>query len=436
MPRSAYRSARQGLSLASDWNAAAGLIALAPHRLQRDVLIVLDDFHALAAPSLTESMIRWIDSLPPRAHLAILTRVVPDLPLARWRAQGRLAELGPDDLCFTVPELRALLVDLNGLPLSDSSLHVVAAKTEGWPVGIVLALHAARAKGAAAASQVLRSLTGSTREIYEYLALEAFARQPSETQQFMMATAAVTRFSIPLAGALLGTTAGRTREILDHLERSHLFIVPLDRERRWYRYHHLFQEFLQRTAAEREPDRMREVHRTAAAWWEREGEAVEALSHLVEAGQCEHAAVLLERVGLDMVAKGHLEPSAAEDAVRIARSSHDDWIYLGCVRYKANFLEAVGRFREAEILFEEMLGLTRRRAWWHEHAHFRVELAGALLSVGRTDEAELHLAEARLPQPGIPCRVLHADLALAAGRSAVRREGGRVRGNPAERAPR
>ncbi len=506
--------------------------------------IVLDDFHLLNAPGLAEGMARWIDALPLRAHLAILTRALPDLPLARWRAQRRLAQLGPDDLRFTVPELRALLVDLHGISLSDASLHVVAAKTEGWPAGIVLALHAAAAKGAAEAAQALGSLSGSTREIYEYLAQEAFARQAPETQRFMLATAAVTRFSLPLAEALVGGNAGRNREILDHLERSHLFIVPLDRERRWYRYHHLFQEFLQRTAAEREPDRKGEVHRTAAAWWEREGEAGEALHHLVEAGEYGRAAGLLSHIGLDMVAGGYLETlrrwlraipeehwamaprlylirgltevtlgdarqatgaleeargrlreagdaegelyalrwmvnvalwegggtlshavaatdeigdrldhlapvtraqgleltarvaqfrgdiAAAErlfgDAVRVARSSRDDWTYLGCVRYQANFLWAVGRFREAEVLFEEMLGLTRRRAWWHEHAHFHVELAGVLLSVGRDDEAEHHLAEARLLQPSIPCRVLQADLALAAARSAARRKAGEV----------
>lgn len=154
---------------------------------------------------------------------------------------------------------------------------------------------------------MLGSLSGSTREIYVYLAQEAFRRQTPEVQRIMLATAAVARLSLPLAEALVGETSGRPGEILEHLERSHLFIVPLDRERRWYRYHHLFQEFLQRIAVEREPDRLPEVHRSAAVWWERQGEAIEALHHLVEAAEFDRAAALLGRVGLDMVPKGYLE---------------------------------------------------------------------------------------------------------------------------------
>lgn len=233
--RGAYTSAVRGLTQVTDWTAAAQLLTLAMHRLKQECLIVLDDFHLLTAPRLNEGIARLVDTLPSRARLAILTRVVPGLPLPRWRAQGRLAEVHADELRFTISELRALLVDIHALPLSDASLHVIAARTEGWPAGVVLALHTALTQGSASAAQALSTLSGSTRDIYDYLAEEAFARQPSGTQRFMLATGLVSRFTLPLADSLLGTSTGENRAILDHLERSHLFIVPLDRERRWYR---------------------------------------------------------------------------------------------------------------------------------------------------------------------------------------------------------
>ena len=307
VPRRMYTSAVRGLSLVPDWNAAGQLLSLALHRLQDEVVIVLDDYHLLAAPTLQEGMTRLIETLPGRAHLAILARIRPLLPLPRWRAEGRLAELSTDDLRFTAAELRALLVDLHALPLSDASLHVIGARTEGWPAGIVLALHATTAQGPQAAAQSLSTLSGSTREIYDYLAEEAFARQSPSTQRFLLASAVASRFSLPLIGALLDTSTGETRSILDGLERSYLFIVPLDRERRWYRYHHLFEEFLRRIGAERHGEWIGEVHRRAAEWWERHEEVNEALNHLIARGDVQRAALLLGTHGIDMVARGHLE---------------------------------------------------------------------------------------------------------------------------------
>jgi len=305
--RGAYSSAVRGLAQVTDWTAAAQILILAMHRLKDECHIVLDDFHLLTAPTFNEGMTRLVDMLPPRARLTILTRVVPGLPLPRWRAQSRLAEIPADELRFTMTELRALLVDLHGLALSDASLHVIAARTEGWPAGVVLALHAALMQGPASAAQSLSLLSGSTRHIYDYLAEEAFARQSAQTQRFMLATGLVSRFTPPVAEALLGTSVGENREILDHLERSHLFIVPLDRERRWYRYHHLFEEFLRRIAADRDPGWVREIHHRAATWWQMQGEVSEVLQHLVAAGDFDGAALQLGGFGLEMVAQGHFE---------------------------------------------------------------------------------------------------------------------------------
>lgn len=539
VPRRAYASAVRGLSLVSDWHAAGQLLSLVLHRLQGEILIVLDDFHLLTAPTLHDGIIRLIDTLPTRAHLAILSRVLPALPLARWRAQGRLVELGADDLRFTGAELRALLVDLHALPLSDASLHVIAARTEGWPAGVVLTLHAAMAQGPVAIAQSLSTISGSTRDIYDYLAQEAFARQSTETQHFLLATAVVSRFSLPLADVLLGTSTSGNRAILEHLERSHLFIVPLDRERRWYRYHNLFEEFLRRVAHERDAAWIQDVHHHAAEWWERHGEVGEVLQHLIAAGEVQRAALLLGAHGLDMAARGQFEtirrwlaaipedtwvtaprlylirgltevvsgearaairsldearqrlrssgdvegeitalrwlvnaaaweggivlltpilpeiaevetrlpsfPPAArahvraamariaqwrgdlptaeqhfQDALAAARSGGDDYTYLWCARQWTDLLSSTARFREAATLYEDLLALASRRNWSHEAAHLHTELASVLLSIGRDNDAEAHLGEARLLQATIPCRVLQADLAYVSAQTAAK----------------
>lgn len=305
LPKSAVQSVGRSLNLVSDWPAAVRVLSRVLHKLRRELLIVLDDYHLLKAPSLGESMTRFIEGLPARVHLTILTRTRPDLPAAQWRLQGVATVAGPDDLRFTAPELRQLVVDLFGLPLSDAALQELAAKTEGWAAGIVLALHAVVERGPAEAERAIAALSGSSREIYEYLAQEALAGQPEDVRRFLVATATLSRFSIAFADALLASR--NAQRIVELLEIRRLFIVPLDSERRWYRYHHLFAEFLQRVGVDHDSQWIRGIHAQAARLWEVQGDIQEALHHYVEAGEPGEAARLLGRVGLDLIARGQSE---------------------------------------------------------------------------------------------------------------------------------
>lgn len=303
--RSVWQRAQRNLSLATDWPAAVRILLGAIGAVRGDLIIALDDVHLLEHATLDAGLTALVEGLPPQVHVAMLTRTRPALPLARWRTQGTISEIGTDDLRFTPAELRVLLVELHGLPLTDASVHLLAAKTEGWAAGVTLALHAALAQGPAAATQAIAAVTGSSREIYDYLAQEAFARQAPSVQEFLLATGALRRFSVEFANALLETTSAR--DVVEHLERSHLFLVQLDRERRWYRYHHLFAEFLQRVAAERDPGRLAQVHARAARLWEAGGEVDEALAHYAAAGEWSEVARLLARVGPELMAKGRFD---------------------------------------------------------------------------------------------------------------------------------
>lgn len=303
--RAVWQRAERSLSLATDWPAAVRILLGAFEAVRDELIIALDDVHLLEHPTLDEGLTALVEGLPPRVRLAFLTRKRPGLPLARWRTQGLLSEIGTDDLRFTPAELRALLVDLHHLPLSDPSVHLLAAKTEGWAAGVTLALHTALARGPAAATQAIAAISGSSREIYDYLAQEAFARQEPAVQEFLLATGALRRFSVELANALLEISTARA--IVEHLERSHLFLVQLDGERRWYRYHHLFGEFLQRVAAERDPTRLVQVHRRAARLWEAGEEIDEALAHYAAAGEWSEVARLLAHIGPELISEGRFD---------------------------------------------------------------------------------------------------------------------------------
>lgn len=298
------QAARRSLALVNGWAEAAHVLHPVLDGLTQDLCIVLDDFQLLHGTA-EAGIGRLIEGLPRRSRLVIAGRRRPDLPLARWGLEGSLAELGPDDLRFTLDEIRSLLVEMHALPLTEPSLHLLAAKTEGWAAGVTLALHAVQAEGATQATRAIAGLSGSSREIYDYLAQEAFGRQPEEIRRFLLHTAVLSRFDVGLADALLASRVARAA--VDHLEASHLFIVALDDERRWYRYHHLFQEFLRRVAADRAPEEVREVHRCAARLWEERGELDEALQHFAEAGEFREAARLLAASGPEMIARGRVE---------------------------------------------------------------------------------------------------------------------------------
>lgn len=348
LPGKVATAARRNLSMVTDWPAAAQFLSVLCQQVRTELLIVLDDFHLLASPSLIEGMTRWIEDLPQRVRLIVLSRVRPDLPLARWLAQGTLALLGAEELRFTQAELRSLLVDLHGLPLTDATLHLVTAKTEGWPAGVVLTLHAALTRGPAAAAQALTAITGSSREIYDYLAQEAFTRQAADGQRFLLATSVLSRFDAEVADEVLGTSGSRA--VIDHLERIHLFLVPLDQERRWYRYHHLFQEFLQQVAAARDPEIWRNHHLRAARAWEQRGVVEDALHHNLAAGHPADAARLLAARGLDLWAKSRFEALRAWlDAIPAAHWPAYPRLYL----IWGNCEIAAGEDRAAILTLEE-----------------------------------------------------------------------------------
>jgi LuxR family maltose regulon positive regulatory protein len=245
------------------------------------VVLVLDDYHLVTNPTCHHTLGFFLDHLPAGVHLVLATRVDPPLPLARMRARGELAELRVADLQFTDQEAFALLNGAMGLRLATEDVERLAERTEGWAAGLVLAGLSLR--GRENASGFVASFHGDNRHVADYLGAEVLARQPEPVRTFLLRTSVLERLSGPLCDAVLETRG--SAELLGELERSNLFLVPLDDHREWYRHHQLFAELLRLELGNREPGLIPVLHRRAAAWHRRAGQVDEAIHHATAAGE-------------------------------------------------------------------------------------------------------------------------------------------------------
>jgi LuxR family transcriptional regulator, maltose regulon positive regulatory protein len=253
-------------------------------------VLVLDDYHMLDAKPVGEALAFLIEHLPPQMHLVIATREDPHLPLARLRARGQLTELRAADLRFTPVEAAEFLNRVMGLNLSEEDVAMLDKRTEGWIAGLQLA--ALSMQGREDTAGFIKAFTGSHRFVLDYLAEEVLRHQPEHIRIFLLGTSILDRFCASLCNAVTGREDGK--EMLDILERSNLFLVPLDDKRHWYRYHHLFAEVLQAHLMEAQPDQAAAMHGRASAWFERNGLPSDAIRHALAAKDFERAAGLIE----------------------------------------------------------------------------------------------------------------------------------------------
>jgi LuxR family maltose regulon positive regulatory protein len=253
-------------------------------------VLVLDDYHVLDSKPVDEALTFLLEHLPPRMHLVITTREDPHLPLARLRSRGQLTELRAADLRFTPSEASEFLNQVMGLNLSAEDITALETHTEGWIAGLQLA--ALSMQGRSDAASFIKSFTGSHHFILDYLVEEVLQRQPEYVRNFLLQTAILDRLSGSLCDAVTGQEDGSG--MLEALERGNLFVIPLDDQRQWYRYHHLFAEVLQAHLREAQPDRVSALHRRASEWYEQNGLPSDAIRHALAAEDFEGAAGLIE----------------------------------------------------------------------------------------------------------------------------------------------
>ena len=254
-----------------------------------DLIVVLDDLHLIESTSIHEQLTYVLDHLPARVHVVIGTRADPPILLSRLRAQGGLVEIRAADLRFSADEAADYL-NAMGLSLNAEDVAALESRTEGWIAALQLA--ALSLQGRADTRQFIEAFAGDDRHIVDYLVEEVLRRQSAETREFLLRTSILPRFSGPLADALTGRRDGR--ETIQALDRANLFLVALDDQRRWYRYHHLFGGVLQAYLLSEQGDEIPELHRRASAWFERMGEQGDAIEHALLARDTDRAADLIE----------------------------------------------------------------------------------------------------------------------------------------------
>ncbi|MCB8947870.1 MAG: LuxR family transcriptional regulator [Ardenticatenaceae bacterium] len=283
-------------------------------QLPEPIVLVLDDYHLIEAPPVDEALTFLLKHLPPPLHLVMATREDPNLPLARLRARGQLSELRAADLRFTPAEASQFINQSMGLTLSDSQITALAARTEGWATGLQLAAIALQSPLAQQAptdtDQFIAAFTGSHRFVLDYLVEEVLSQLPAETEQFLLQTAVLERLCGPLCDALLDDVPpGSSGQRLHQLEQANLFLIPLDGERYWYRYHHLFAELLRQRLHQNAGVTMTALHRRATDWYEANGLEIDAFHHAAAAGDIERAARLLEGGGMPLLFRGAVTPA-------------------------------------------------------------------------------------------------------------------------------
>ena len=267
-----------------------------------DIVLVLDDYHAIDAPDIQDGMAFLLEHLPQRIHLVIATRADPALPLARLRARGELAEIRAADLRFTPDEAAAYLNEVMGLALTARDVAALEGRTEGWIAALQLA--ALSMQGRDDVAGFIAGFAGDDRYIVDYLIEEVLQRQSEDVRNFLLQTSILSRLSGPLCDAVTRRDGGKA--MLEALDRGNLFLVPLDDRREWYRYHHLFADVLLARLLDEQPDQVPDLHRRASEWYEQNGELSEAIRHALAGGDFERAADLIE-VAIPALRRGRQE---------------------------------------------------------------------------------------------------------------------------------
>ena len=349
------------------------------------VVLILDDYHLIEDARIHAAMIWLLDHAPTCLHLVVLSRTTPPLSLARRRASGTLGEIGVDALRFRSDEAERFYTESMDLELAPEALAALEQKTEGWPAGMQLAALSLRARPTSAAE--LEPPGGDDRLIADYLLSEVFEGLPEHLRELLVASAMLERVCAPLAEAVTEDEAARAH--LDEVERANLFLIPLDAHRRWFRFHHLFRDFLRQRARARGPAELALRHRRAAEWLASRDHREEAFAHAVASGDEALMVGLFERWAVEILMRNQTGGvrrwlSAVPEGLR-ERDPIFDWFDGWCDIIVGELSEGLAKLDRVAAAKTEGRGgayLDQLMSWFD--ALLRM---AALLRAGRYDEA-------------------------------------------------
>jgi LuxR family transcriptional regulator, maltose regulon positive regulatory protein len=267
-----------------------------------DLILILDDYHVISSVEIHAALDFLLAHMPSQVHLAILTRSDPSLALARLRARNQLTEIRAQQLCFTPAEARDFFQQSMGLALTDEQVAAINQRTEGWIAGLQLA--ALSMQGREDLQNFIATFSGSHRYILDYLVEEVLRGQSELAQSFLLHTSILERMTGELCDRLTGRANGQA--LLSQFEQANLFVFPLDDERKWYRYHHLFADVLQSHLHQKSPASLSELHRLAALWYEEHGFEQDAMRHVMASGDGPSIVRLIEKNAWNLLLRGEL----------------------------------------------------------------------------------------------------------------------------------
>jgi len=272
--------------------------------LDESLILVLDDYHVIANQEINDSVSFLLEHQPQQFHIVIATRADPQIPVSRLRAQRSLTELREADLRFTSDEARSLLNDMMKLDLTNEDVKLLETRTEGWGVGLLLV--AQSIQGRTDKSEFISAFSGSQHYILEYLIEEVLNRQSDKSRKFLLQTTILDRFCGPLCDVVTGEN--NSEKTIRELSKNNLFIIPLDQDHIWYRYHHLFADllvnFLQKEFAQ---DDVHQLHRSASQWYRDAEDFEKAIKYALSGKDYESAADLIEQIVDQVIARGQVK---------------------------------------------------------------------------------------------------------------------------------
>jgi len=270
--------------------------------LDKSYVMVLDDYHVITNRAIHKLITFLIENHPLQIHLIVLTRSDPPLPLSRLRARGQLVEIRAADLEFTQTEAESFFNDIMEMELSNTDIAAFEERTEGWITGLQLVALAMQGFDAQQITEFVNAFTGSHFYIVDYLVEEVLNRQPEVIRDFLLQTSILDRMTGSLCNRVTG--CDDSQAILEKLDQENLFIIPLDHERKWYRYHHIFSDVLESRIKSLSPDLLPKLHMLAAEWYEENGLIPDAISHALVSTNAEKAVGLIEQNALALLVRG------------------------------------------------------------------------------------------------------------------------------------
>ncbi|WP_214402395.1 LuxR C-terminal-related transcriptional regulator [Pseudonocardia lacus] len=370
----------QGVEDAQRYTLSAVLELIGGHPAR--FVLTFDDWHVIDDARVHRALVHLLDFAPPNLSLLLTSRTRPRLPLSRLRVRQQLTEVDAAALRFDLDEARAFLVDLNGLTLRGDEVARLSEGTDGWVAALQLVSLSLRDSADPAA--LIRDFSGRHHSIGEYLAENVLDALPGEILDFLLATSVCDRLCGELAGALAGRGDGQA--MLEELERRDLFLRPLDAERTWFRYHHLFADHLRRRLERDRPERVPGLHRCASDWFSAHDLVPEAVAHALAAGDPGRATDLVESHAMALVEHSRMVSLLGLTGRLPARATHDRPRLLMAVAWANCLLQ---RPHDAQLALDD-LHLAVPVGPEHEEMHSEADVVQACIDIygDRTDRAE------------------------------------------------